>query len=64
MTVFQISLMILLFISFSLYIFTLIYALYCKAKETPKPQIMKFIIISILAISIVSIFFAIVELFI
>lgn len=64
MTVFQISLMILLFIAISLCVFTIIYALYCKVKETPKTQIMKFIIISILAISIVSIIFAIVELFI
>ena len=64
MTAFQISLMILLFLAISLCLFTTIYALYCETKQTANSQIMKIIIFSILAISIVSIIFAIVELFI
>ena len=63
MTTFQISLMILLFISFSLCLFTTLYAFYCRKNE-PNSQVMNFIIIAILIISIISIFFAVIEIFI
>lgn len=64
MTLFQISLMILLFLAISLCLFTTIYALYCETKQTANSQVMNFIIIAILIISIISIIFAIIELFI
>ena len=63
MTAFQISLMILLFISFSLCLFTTIYAFYCRKNE-PNSQVMNFIIFAILIISIISMFFAVIEIFI